>query len=230
MSILKSRTVIGITALLCVLITAGYSEAQNGVLAKPTGCPAISVSGPSGVTSPGDYFYFSASVDPAVPDLKFRWEISLGQISQGQSTEYIRVLNSKEMAGYSLMATVTISGLPIGCPNTASESVSQCGGLPVPALIAEFAASTKAIDSRELKNAADELLENPNEQLYIIEYFPWTANKSVISRKVGLVSEYLVGALKFDKARITIVVGRSDDGRPRTKIYRIPLGATNPEP
>ncbi len=199
--------------------------------AKQTVCPTIMVSGPAGIPMPGDIIWFEVSVTPeSFPNLTYNWEFNKAQITEGQSTKRIGVLYPREMPGSSLTATITILGLPKNCPNSVSENLSICDALPVPLLISDFSNPVASINRPKLAAAAKELLGNPNNQLYIIEYFPSSASRAAVKRKLDLVVDHMIRSLKFDRSRMTIAVAESEDERPRTKVYRIPPGADNPTP
>lgn len=204
--------------------------AQSAEAPKQPGCPTISVLGPSGVTAPDDMAWFEVSITPdASPNLTYFWKLDRGQVNEGQATKRIAVRYTRELRGTTVTATVEVNGLPSGCSNTASESapLTYC---PDFVLLSEFSVPITSVDTKSLKIAATELTQDPNSQLYIIEYFPDTASKAAVKRKLDLVVNHMVRSLKFDRSRITMVVGESGDGRPRTKIYQIPPGAANPNP
>ncbi|PYS89389.1 MAG: hypothetical protein DMF62_07355 [Acidobacteria bacterium] len=172
--------------------------------------------------------WFTVSVDPEpTTDLKFHWTTNVGQVTVGQSTRKIGVRSLMEMYGRSATATVKIEGLPNQCPNMASES-ALLEILLTAVLLDEFSSSINSISIRYLKAAAAELNRNPNNQMYIIEYFPPGTSEVSKKRKKDKIKSFMATTLKFDVDRITIITAEAD--KPRTKIYRIPPGASNPNP
>ncbi|MEQ1921616.1 MAG: hypothetical protein ABL952_03820 [Pyrinomonadaceae bacterium] len=66
--------------------------------------------------------FFRASIDP-VPDgsrLTYEWKVSIGNLTDGQGTDQIRVVS--DQGGINVTAKVTIKGLPDKCVSTATET------------------------------------------------------------------------------------------------------------
>jgi hypothetical protein len=204
--------------------------AQSTDVPKTNGCPVIGVTGPAGITNPGNLAWFEVSIAPdTFPNLIFDWKVDGGNVDEGQATKKIGVRYTMDMQGTTVTASVEIKGLPDGCPYSASESVPLiiCS---LAVLLDEFSVPINSIDTERLKIAATNLSTYTNDQMYIVEYFPTRTRKQVVDRKLNLLRNHLVRSLKFDPSRVTIVAAASDDDRLRTRIYRIPPGAPNPSP
>ncbi len=224
---IRSVVFLGVIAIFGCVID---SSAQSTEEPKPTGCPTITVSGPQGVVLQDSIAFFEASVTPnTFPNLTYLWTVNYGRVDEGQSTNRIGVRMLMENAGLTHIATVEVGGLPDQCPNKGSDFAPFSPG-PRPILLSEFSMPTDSVHRRDLKSAAKELLDNPNDQMYIIEYFPRGVNRAAVRRKIDLVLDHLVRVLKFDRSRVTMVTSKSPDDKPLTKIYRIPPGAENPYP
>lgn len=114
--------------LMLILLTAccGAVAAQVPVRS----CPEIVVVGPSGPTRPGNVLSFTVMVrggeNVDAEKLKYQWYTSYRTIEGGQGTRSVTIRsNSGDAsgdAGIKVTVTVGISGLPPGCPNTASET------------------------------------------------------------------------------------------------------------
>ena len=201
--------------------------AQDPNALKLNDCPKILVIGPAGVFQPGDTIAFAVSIDPEpTVSLKLHWMTNGGKIIDGQSTRKIRVRYEMER-GLALLTTVKIEGLPIHCANTASE-VTPYEAIPEPELVSQFYAPITTINRKNLENAAELLNRYPNNQLYIIEYFPPGTSEASIKRKREKINVFMAKTVKFDVDRITFVAANA--ARSLTKIYRIPPGAANPTP
>jgi hypothetical protein len=123
-------------------------------------------------------------------------------------------------------ATVGV-GLDVdcGCQKEASET-APVAAAPEPVLVDEFG----KLPNDDIRSRLDaffaELSNNPNNQGYIINY---GSDKEITARE-RLITNH-IAFRNFDRSRITLVRGgASTDGDPHTKLYRIPPGATNPNP
>jgi len=111
------------TALLAVLLVvlSAATALSQGAEAK---CPEIVISGPSGLTNPGDPMVFTAEIRGLDPNstVSYAWAVSAGQITGSPNTVSIKVATAKELAGVSVTANVTVRGLPEKCSNRASTA------------------------------------------------------------------------------------------------------------
>ncbi len=211
------------------------SRAQNTEDPKANDCPQIGVMTMAGIPNIGGMVWFELlGIPDTIPGLTYKWTVNMGSVDQGQSSKHIKVRYLEEMLGRRLTATVTISGLPEKCPNTASESLSVSGPHYVWVLLSKYSVPTNLVHKKNLKVGVTELMKNDyvstHSQLYIIEYFPDGTNQATIRRKRDLVMDHLVRVLKFDRSRVTIVTAESPDNKPYTKIYSVPPGSDNPLP
>jgi hypothetical protein len=170
---------------------------------------------------------FTATAAGGTTDVTYNWSVSSGTIESGQGTPSITVRTTREMAGSSVTATVELGGLPAGCncPNSASET-SGIAPKPDSVLVDEFG----KLPNDDIRGRLDiffaELSNNPNNQGYIINY---GTDKEIAARE-KLITNH-INFRKFDRSRITLVNGgASADGTVKTKLYRIPPGADNPNP
>lgn len=192
-------------------------------------CPTVYITGPAGVVAPGEMVWFQASVSGANPDsLEFIWTTSSGKIDTRDGRSKIGVLLRNEPSGSSITATVEVKGFPEGCPAAASETMISCG-FPLPVQIDEYSFPNAKINKAALRRAARELENNPNNQMYIFEYFPASASKSSMDRKVRQIRDYF-SEIKFDISRVSISTAAAEGNMPLTKIYRVPPGSDNPQP
>jgi hypothetical protein len=89
----------------------------------PANCPTLEVTGPSGVTGRGTIMPFVVLVsEPRLKNLSFAWTVSMGTIAEGQGSRVIKVRAPAANSTKSIVATVTIQGLPQGCRNVASDT------------------------------------------------------------------------------------------------------------
>ncbi len=189
-------------------------------------CPTLSVSGPAGVTSPGDSMTFTANVSGgSAQNVTYNWSVSSGTITSGQGTPSITVATDNSMAGGNVTATVDI-GLDVdcNCPKSASET-APVGTNPQPYLVDEFGALPNDDVRGRLDSFFAEMANNPNNQGYIINY----GSDREIAARERLITNHM-NLRREDRTRYTLVRGGDTGEGVKTKLYRIPPGAENPAP
>lgn len=214
--------------ILGIFICVPGSYAQNSEEPNVDGCPQITVRGPAGIPELGELIWFDVELSPEPrSNLTYYWATNTGKINEGQSTKRVGVRYLMEMRGTTLVATVKISGLPPNCGDAASEDTPLIWE-PVPELMSEFSIPIASIHQRNLRAAANEQKSNPNDQIYIIEYFPPGISERSIRLKKNKIMAFMVKTLKVDGLAVRIVTAEAD--RPLTRIYVIPPGVENPIP
>jgi len=188
-------------------------------------CGTLSVSGPSGVTSPGETMTFVANLSGGA-SVTYNWSVSRGTIESGQGTASIVVRTSAADAGQNVTATVDLGGLnpTCNCPSNASET-APVAAVPDPVLVDEFGKMPNDDIRGRLDLFFSELSNNPNNQGYIINY----GTDREIAARERLITNHITFR-SFDRSRITLVRGGDKGDGGSTKLYRIPPGATNPNP
>jgi hypothetical protein len=191
-------------------------------------CPSISVTGPAGVTPPGQSMTFTANISGG-DGLSINWTVSGGgTIVAGQGTRSIVVATSANDAGRTITATVQLSGFdPVceSCPSTASES-APVADVPEPILVDEFGRLSNDEIRAKLDFFFAELANNPSDMGYIINY---GTSREIAARERLIINH--INFRRFDRTRITIVSGGSSPtGQVNTRLYRVPIGADNPNP
>ena len=195
---------------------------------RPCECASIDVSGPAGITQPGETMTFTANVSGGTAsNLTYNWTVSSGTIEAGQGTPSITVRTTREMANTSVTATVDVGGQDpaCNCPRGDSET-GGVAGFPDAILIDEFGRMPNDDIRGRLDTFFAELSNNPDSQGYIILY----GTDREITARERLITNH-INFRNFDRSRITIVRGGTHpDGTVYTKLYRIPPGAENPAP
>lgn len=215
------------SVLLMMLPAIAYSQVPS----TAGECPTVYVTGPAGITAPGEIYWFEATVKGRDGEtFEYDWVVSIGKITERVGKTRIGVLATREMAGLSVTATVRVKGLPDGCENVASESSGICDCSPEPVLLDEFSIAISKLNLPSLGAAVVELEDSRNSQLYIIEYFPSNTTKAVVDRKIAAIRKHLSDKHKFDLSRVTIVSAPSENDKTLTKIYKVPPGSENPTP
>lgn len=196
--------------------------------ARPCDCASISVSGPGGVTQPGEQMTFTANVSGGqASNLTYNWTVSAGEIVSGQGTSSITVATTRAMANSNVTATVTIGGQDpaCDCPATANDS-GAIAGFPEAVLIDEYG----NIPNDQIRGRLDtffaDLANNPDSQGYVITY--GTDRQARV--REALIRNHM-RLRSVDESRVTFVRGGvHESGTVYTKLYRVPAGAENPTP
>ena len=191
-------------------------------------CPTLTVTGPAGITNPGDLMTFTANVSGGSQStVTYNWSVSEGTIESGQGTPSITVRAPSNATGGNVVATVTLGGFDTGCDCARPVSeTAPYAQVAQPVLVNEFSKMSNDDIRAQLDNFFAELANNPNNQGYIINY---GTDKEITARE-RLITNH-IAFRKFDRTRITLIRGgTSPDGIVHTKLYRIPPGAENPAP
>lgn len=190
-------------------------------------CPSISVTGPAGVTPPGQSMTFTANISGG-EGLSINWTVNRGTITAGQGTRSIVVQTGMEDADSTVTATVQLSGFDpncASCPSTASESAPVAPN-PEPILVDEFGKLSNDEIRAKLDIFFAELANNPTDMGYVINY----GTSREIAARERLITNHITFR-RFDRSRITMVSGgTSPTGEVNTRLYRVPQGADNPNP
>jgi hypothetical protein len=190
-------------------------------------CPSVSISGPAGITNPGDAMTFTANVSGGSQDtVTYNWTVSAGTIESGQGTPSITVRTTREMAGGNVTATLTIGGPApaCGCTTTFSETA---GVSPAPSStqVDTFGPAKDDDVKARVDNFYTQLNANPNSQGYIINY----GTPAEIKRRRAQIVK-AINFRKYDPSRVTFVDGPDKGTGIETHFYLVPPGAENPQP
>ncbi|MEQ1765517.1 MAG: hypothetical protein ABL984_20480 [Pyrinomonadaceae bacterium] len=194
----------------------------------PNVCPTITVSGPPGITEPGNIVEYSAAVGGRPTEgLSFIWTVVGGELISGQGTLNPKI-KPKGLWAIQVTASLEVKGLPETCPNTASETYGvACDCRPI--LFDEFSIAPSKIDKRRLDALVASLTKYPGSQLHIIEYFQPRTSAVIVRRKIGLIRNYLT-ARGLKDSDFGIVTEASYEKVESTRLYVIPPGAELPTP
>ncbi len=190
-------------------------------------CPRLSVSGPAGITSPGQTMTFTANVSGA-DNVTYNWTVSAGSIESGQGTPSITVRTTSDMAGSNVTATVTIGNIgqdpSCNCDVDASETA---GVAPRPEafVVDEFGVVANDDLKARIDNLYVQLGNNPGAQGYIINY----GTAAEIRRRNAVINSH-IRMRGLDASRITFIDGPSDGTGIRTRLMVVPPGADVPNP
>lgn len=189
-------------------------------------CPTVSVTGPSGTVQLGETMTFTANLNGGNQDAPtFNWTVSTGTIVEGQGTPTITVSTEGLSGDTTVTATVDIGGLCAACGTLSDSETGVVAGPIGPELVDEFGPLANDDVKARLDAFASNLSSNPDSQGYIINYGP----ARQVTRRERLIRDYLVTNRGIDASRLVFVQG-GDEPEIRTRLYRVPQGATVPTP
>jgi len=201
------------------------SSTTTVTVAECTGCkppcPTVSVSCPSDVAL-GAPITFSASVSGNM-SVTYNWSVSAGTISSGQGTSSITV-DSANLGGQTVTATVELGGLDPSCSRTASCTTSVKPANPIAVKFDEYGNIKFNDEKARLDNYAIQLQNQPGAQGYIIAYGTCAGEAQA---RADRAKDYLVNTRGIDAGRIVTIDGgcRSDLS---VELWIVPTGATAP--
>lgn len=214
------RVIVAVLGLIFLSIPLIAQEKLN------SDCPMISVTGPSGLVSPGQLAMFSAQIDNKANNftLEYEWSTSVGKIVTGQGTSRIEVV----MPAHSLTVTLEVKGLPSNCPNIASESMSW-DPTPIPIKLDEFIGSLTKVRTERFIEAFNKAKDDSYAQVYILISGARRNPKSSIRKKRQVLMKHITVTCRYDTQRVTFVDvdNKQDD---RVTIWLVPAGANPPTP
>jgi len=192
-------------------------------------CAAISVSGPAGVTSPGQTMTFTANVSGGSSDVvpTYNWTVSAGgSIVSGQGTPSIVVSVPTDNPPTNITATVDVGGqrADCQCPTQASETAAVAPPI-LPREVDTFGKLATDDVKVRVQNFYTTLANEPTSQGYIIIY---GTPKEIAARRKQITTA--ITFLKLDPSRVTIVEGGDKGTGPETHFWVVPPGATPPQP
>lgn len=192
---------------------------------KAKTCPEISVTGPGGVTAPGDTMTFLADFSGDVPEgLRCFWSVTDGEIVKGQGTLRLLVRFRPRAIGSVATATIHITGLPAGCPETFTERPGMTID-PGPERLGAIKNVSYTISKQLIRKIGSALNASPNSQLYVWVYSASSATDFARLRSV-LVRQ--LSATKVDPGRFSIE--RAFGSKPKAVFWLIRPGVENPAP
>jgi len=202
-------------SLALLVLSSTFAIAQDTTAEK---CPSISVTGPAGIVDAGELAPYTVTVSNAEQySLEYAWSISAGRIKEGQGTSSIKVIQPTT----TLTVTVEVKGLPEGCETSASETVIY-DAAPDPIKFYELQPN----QSFDARTVAAEMLENPNNQLYILAGDVGRKNSPAFQQKQRTIID-LLARLGIATDRITMAPVYSD--AELSQFWRVPPGASNPQ-
>jgi hypothetical protein len=189
-------------------------------------CPPIDVTGPSGVTNPGDTMSFTASVSGNASN--YNWSVSQGEIISGQGTPSITVQTTRDMQGGNVTATVNATvdrGTGCDACQVTDSETAPVAGIPT-GTVTEQGPGTDDEVKAYVDGLYVSLNNNPDARGYIINY----GTNAQIARREAQIRK-AIAFRKYDINRITMVRGgESSTGTILTKYYVLPAGAETPTP
>jgi hypothetical protein len=166
-------------------------------------CPSLNITCPANIVWPGTPTDISLNIsDGNTPtNLKYKWQLSVGQIISGQGTSKITVdTTDLDLGGKPVTVTVEVDGMFTECAKTVScnFTVIGCRLPPRSMKFDEYDDLSWIKEGARLDNLAIQLQQMGNSSKgYVIIYGP-----SLIDQHLARVWNYLVKKRGIDKDRI----------------------------
>ena len=185
-------------------------------------CQEIWIEGPSGVLRAIETFTARLKPYDEEAGLKYSWTVTGGRLISGKNEKRIEV--EFPSAGQ-LLVKVEVHGLPVGCPNSATES-TVIDPSPRAVLIDHFHRRIITADAGLLRRVVNEIVARPNDQLLIFLNFPPKTPSQIIEvQQLVLFQEFTKAGI--DESRITIHT--FVNGPDLIQFWRVPPGANAPK-
>lgn len=184
-------------------------------------CPTVIVEGESGIPGPGKTEHFTVAVRGLLPstELEYFWTVEPKRNFTGQGTTTIKV----EFLDYgATTATATVKGLPVGCPNTASETYIVD---PVPQAKKIVTIPGYVADSKLIRSITDQLGDQPNAMLFVVMKFELGTSAHKMSAIRGRLADQL-NKTNITPERLRFVL--ADNGKHEVVFWLVPQGAERP--
>lgn len=198
-----------------------FTLAQSGA---PSACPEIEVTGPAGLTQPGERMTFTVNGIPQSLDkLEYKWTISAGTIVDGQGKPHLTVETTREMSFSNVAATVEVSGLAAGCKNSTSLVAGVAPVCVLPITLDEWESLSIREEMGRLEIARTELLQRPDHDLLFMIGYTSKTSRQIVQQRIDRIRRHLVAKRKLPNDRIHFVHHPGE--RLYTRIYLAPKDA-----
>jgi len=187
-------------------------------------CVTPSVSGPTDIVAPGTPITFSLDYSGG-GDPTYNWTVSAGTITSGEGTSSITV-DTTGLTNENVTATVELGNLPrpdCSCPASASAT-AQVGGPRDADLFDEFGKLSNDDVKLRIDNFFVALGNDPSARGVIINY----GTAAQIRQRKNVINGH-IRMRRLDASRISFV-DEITGGPINTKLYLVPLGASEPTP
>jgi hypothetical protein len=210
--------------LLLLIIGLSMTYSVTAQIAKAD-CPTLIVRGPSGNIPKDKPARYAAVVDAKgkVLNLEYEWAATArGEertpIVSGQGTAEVEVF----MTGLELTVMVKVRGFPIGCPNTASETII-IDLAPQASILDQFRGSLSSVTNERFAKIVSAIEEQPYSQILVVIGSQKNSSAKTRKRREELLK--LMGRSPEDH-RITFIE-REDEVDTMT-VWLVPPGARPP--
>jgi hypothetical protein len=188
-------------------------------------CPKIVVTGPPGITNPGEKMEFRVSVSGIFAGLRYEWTVSHGEIVEGQGTLSITISGlSKDETGTNVEAKVKVGPMPNGCETTASE-MAAVAGLPTSCPGQQWGKIKPNEERAQYDSFFAELENNPTDKGFILLSITQQEKLGSTNARILFATKH-AKFRKFDISRLVFGLVASDE--PKTTVWRMPPGTEPP--
>lgn len=132
-------------------------------------CPAITLDTPKPVVNAGEDLSFRATVSSGT-NIKYFWMLSAGAIRSGQGTSEIKI-DTKDLDGYSVTATLEIGGVDPNCPTVKSSTAEVMMSAPTAKKLHQYSAPWPRDEAARVKRIAKYVSNIAGEDMIYVTHF-----------------------------------------------------------
>jgi hypothetical protein len=217
------RLTLTIALVLRLLVTStDFSDVTRGARQ----CPTVQVSCMDTMVC-GSSITFTAKVGnaPADAKLSYNWTVSAGTIKMGQGTPSITV-DTTELAGISVEATVQVSGLPEACDGKATCATALICD-PMDRKVDEYGNLRWGDEKGRLDHFVAELQKDPTAQGYILCYGGRVGRVGEAQRRCHRAVDYVIRRRSLEASRIVTIDGGYKEEL-AVELFIVPSGVMPP--
>lgn len=214
--------------LLALLVCPAFLSAQDTF--KPA-CPnSLEVITPRGIIKPNASNVFTAKINnPGGLELEYNWSVTGGVIANGQRTNSLTVIQTADMAGANLTATVTVRAPGTDCGELTASEVGIPWDPPDPILVDIFSFPLSEDKTLRLDKLAEGLAGDPSAKVFFLGRNFKSGSETQLKKTIFEFIDYLTNEKKIDPGRIESISNDNDD-REQIEVWILPAGAAKPEP
>ena len=169
---------------------------------------------------PGSKLTFSANIEGEIDKSKigYQWSVDRGKIISGHGTSTI-IVSTQGLDDPVVMASITITGLPVECPSKASHS-SFTWNPPRPKLFSEIGIAGYEYIHAIVDTFWQNFPEDPTALAYIISY----GSERQLRRRERLIKSFLKNP-RVDIEKYIFINKKINEETIQTKLWIVPAGA-----
>lgn len=208
-----------------IVILVFLSAAVWGQDSGKDACPGFHLRGPKGIPANGQVIPYFVRWNDGTGYIKpvYKWNVvGSGELVGGQGTAEAEI---KVFVGNNFTVFVEIAGLPVGCPNTASET-GVIDPPPVASKLGEYSGSLTRMPKDQMEGILKALKEYPGSQLFVVLSGGNPDPQRAIKSKRKVLERDIFS--QFEAAPPVTIIEQLQGKEDKLSIWLVPPGATPP--